>query len=240
MRYYFLEGNSCVGSTERIRELGLDVIASDYFGRVSTIAEFIAFAQEELRLISGDVTIIGSSFGGHLAIRLADCAPDNVRGVVLAGTPPSGLGGSAFNAPAEQIEEGGRPILELLGAPGVMTLEEAVRFIYPTIGGVGFTEGDVKFIDKNITNLTENHAAGATRAGILPELFRGEPEIEILARVAKKMPIMMLHSTRDPVINGEYVARAADAVGAKLIYIDAPHYSHWTHPAEFIAAVIRE
>lgn len=237
MRYYFLEGNSCVGSTERLHALGLDVTTSNYFGRVNTIAKFIEFAQEELRSIPGDVIIIGSSFGGHLAIRLADCAPDNVRGIVLAGTPPSGLDGHAFNAPAEQIEAGSRSVLELLGAPGVMTLEEAVRFIYPTINGIEFTAEDVEFIDKNITNLTKNYAAGATRAGILPELFRGEPEMEILARVAKKMPIMMLHSMRDPVINGEYVARAACVVGAKLVLIDAPHYSHWTHPVEFMAAV---
>lgn len=237
MRYYFLEGNSCVGSTERLRALGVDVITSNYFGRVSTVNEFIAHATEELRSIHDDVIVIGSSFGGHLAIRLLDRAIGNVRGLVLSGVPPSGIPGVAFNSPAEYIEPGGRPILELLSAPGVMTIEEATRFIYPTIGNVEFNVEDIEFIDKNITNLTENSAAGETRAGILPHLFRGEPETNILARVAKKMPIMMLHSARDPVINGEYVARAARVVGAKLVLIDAPHYSHWTHPVEFMAAV---
>lgn len=97
--FFFLEGNSCVGSTARIERSeetrGHQVIPSKYFGNVFTKEEFLSFTVAELQHHNvSECVIIGSSFGGHMSIHLVQYLrthPEHhitVLGLVLTGTPP--------------------------------------------------------------------------------------------------------------------------------------------------------
>ncbi len=243
--YYFLQGNSCTGSTSRLRADGMNVVDSRYFGKVYSIAEFNDFAIKEISeiLANGEteIVIIGSSFGGHLALSLmnaliTDKNPilENIIGVVLAGTPPAGTAERmcrAFRPPVEDVEEGGRTVLELLSAPGVMTDAEAMRFVLPAFGP-GDSEDHSAIIAENILNVTKNAKMGKTRHEILSEVGDID-EVEFARKIAAATKLVFVHATRDPVICGDYVAEVAHEVGADIIYIDAPHYSHWSNASEF-------
>jgi pimeloyl-ACP methyl ester carboxylesterase len=248
MNLAFFEGNSCSGTTGNIKK-GAKVYNVDYFGRVFSVDEFISFAIGQLNWIEGSITVMGSSFGGHLSIYLVyrlimtkNPLAGRIAKLVLTGTPPTNGAESyalAFNTPAETIEEGGRGIMEMLSAPDVMTIDEAKRFFLPTIGDHRDAETEA-LIKENIEQLTANASFGKTRHDILTTLAPVPTEVEMLQRIVQSMPVVMLHAELDPVINGEYVRKVAADIGAEFHLIaNAPHYSHWTHPEEFLKIVTR-
>lgn len=244
--YYFLEGNSCTGSTGRLKNLGLNIIASDYFGNVASIKEFTEYAIAEMSTKidpNASIVIVGSSFGGHLALYLINALADHallkrITGVVLTGTPPAGTPeriSKAFNVPKETIEPGGRSVLELLAAPDVMTEAEALRFVLPAFGDPDNSDPDhtdhKNLIAENIKNVTTNAAMGKTRNGILSNLTMDE--IELAKNLVSKTKLMFIHAAKDPVISQSYVEEVARDLNAPLKIIDGYHYAHWSNAREF-------
>ena len=240
--FYLLQGNSCSGSTGRLRRLGLNIVDSDYFGNVESIEEFIKYAIKEMqeKITSAKIVIVGSSFGGHLLlylvvalIRSNDGILKKIIGVVLTGTPPSGTPeriARAFLPPAETVEPGGRSVLELLAAPDVMTDAEARRFVLPAFGPS--TEYDHQsLIEENIKNVTTNSNMGKTRHGILSSL--STDEFELAQIIIKRMKMLFINAAKDPVISRPYVEEVARDLGAPLKVIDGYHYSHWSNAEEF-------
>lgn len=244
----FFGGNSCVETENKLKRFHRYVYNIDYFGRVLSVDEFISFAIGQLSWINeGPITVVGSSFGGHLSISLLyhlittkNPLAKRITKLVLTGTPPTNGPDSyalAFNTPAEIIEQGGRGIMELLSAPNVMTVDEATRFFLPTIGDHRDAETEA-LIKENIEQLTTNASFGKTRHDILTTLAPEPTEVEMLRRIVQSVPVVMMHAELDPVINGEYVRKVATDIGAEFhMFANAPHYSHWTHPEEFLKIV---
>jgi pimeloyl-ACP methyl ester carboxylesterase len=256
--FYFLEGNSCIGSTRRIERLeaerGNRIISSRYFGRVFTKEGFLGFTLNELR--ENNVTeciIIGSSFGGHLSIHLVKHLFDHpeigitVQGLVLTGTPP--IGGpddfpQAFRAPVELVEPGGRAVLELLASPSVLTAAESERFLRPAFGWIDHfpSEEDQQLFYENQEELMTNLDMGQTRHDILTKLTTFGNEIEIIKRLLQTgLRLLIIHAELDPVISLNYIWSAIPQIEAGsngwsriVLVTKAPHYCHWSHPDEFM------
>lgn len=245
--FVFFQGNTSTGTTARLEKF-VNVRTVEYFGKVFTVDEFIQHAYDELNKIKSRTVLIGSSFGGHLLIYLAYHMITNntellnqIEKIVLAGTPPTDGNDSfprAFNSPAEIIEDGGRPILELLSVPDVMTEAEATRFFLPTIGGFVADEETKRLVEENIRNLTTNALMGKTRHDIISTFQREPTELEMIKAISKRIPVLLVHAELDPVINLDYVKEVSAITGIPVRVIkNAPHYSHWTHPEEFLRSL---
>lgn len=262
---FFLEGNSCSGSTKRFAHLyqakGKPFAVSSYFGKVFTKQQVLDYVTKEIagafpgQASEAPLTIIGSSFGGHLGIHIAkhliETTHIKVSTLVLAGTPPAGTADAvaqAFIAPQEIIEEGGRGVVQLLGAE-TMTPAEAKRFVQL---GFGWSDEflkshpeDAALYRENIANIMElDRQMGKTRHDILSSLAEFGDEVmaaeELLARGVR---ILFINAELDPVINIAYVDQLANNLKKKyknvgnFVISGSPHYSHWAFPDKFIECI---
>jgi len=263
-----LAGNSDdTASFERFRRIqevqGNIVYTVDYFGHCFTPEQIRAFFFKELAAMGvQSYVLVGSSFGGHISIDIANQTmlhPEGkprIIGWVLFGTPPAGekYWRQAFNAPNENLAAGEVPLLELLSIDRPMIHSEAVRFL----SAYGWDRIDPKTLDAEDQNLyellierltqsaSEKLDLPRTRHDILSNLGEFGDERSIVARLSQQIPLCIIHGELDPVISLPYlesmITAGEDKVRVfedKIHVLPTQHYAHWLDAAGFSATVDR-
>lgn len=181
--------------------------------------------------------VVGHSYGGTLALELAERHPADVAGLVLANTAATGfrLG---------DLERARGRLVELLNAPGIRTLAGATfsQALFRAAGGGAdrraFEPAPVdpahreRLLALNMTPGDLEAMTGETRA-------LGSAVRRVDLRLATiRRPAVVVQADRDGLVQPRHGRRLAAALpDARLVTVPGGHMTPITHPAVIAAAI---
>jgi pimeloyl-ACP methyl ester carboxylesterase len=169
-------------------------------GYAAWVADFAASCAPDDRFV-----VVGHSFGGGVAIKLAHDHPHLVRSLVLVNS----IGGSSWNKGGVLTSIARRPLWDWgLHFPGdILPLPQATR-VLPVV------------LEDMLPNLVRNPRA-LYRVAQLARRADLRPELEELKQ--RRLPVTVLWGSRDGIIPRESFEALCVAVGAKGRVIDGSH-----------------
>lgn len=169
--------------------------------------------------------LVGHSMGGRHATHAAAHHPDRVFGLVVVDTAPEGTGGERVRRLLFQRPERFPDHIAALAylretSPGYADAVYANRMRWV------FDEDERGLAWRSAPHALRAIGAEATPAAERWATFR-----------AVRCPALLVRGTRSPVLSPELARRAADAVGARLLELDAAHNVALERPRELADAV---
>lgn len=165
---------------------------------------------------SGEVFVLGESFSGPLAVRLAAAHPARVRGIILCG--------SFVSNP--------RPGLEWLRpvARGVPFLGRLLPFLTPLLLGNAASPALRRKLGETLSRIPPAVLAARLRAAMA---------VDVSALFAiLKCPILYVRAVHDRIVPGHAADRAARLnPRVRIVEVRAPHFMLQTAPVETAHAV---
>jgi pimeloyl-ACP methyl ester carboxylesterase len=175
--------------------------------RSFSLAGYAAWAEEFIRNVGPDepVVVVGHSFGGGVAIRLAHDFPAAVRALVLVNS----IGGSAWRRGKTLKSMRQRPLWDWgLHFPGDVWPLPQARKVIPVM------------LEDAVTNIVRNPRA-LWKVGNLARGADLQPELEELKR--RGLPVTVIWARRDGIIPRESFDALCVAVGATGRVVDGSH-----------------
>ncbi|MEV5559771.1 alpha/beta hydrolase [Nonomuraea wenchangensis] len=186
----------------------------------------------------GQVDVLGFSYGGLIAQRLAVAAPERVRRLIIASSGILPVPPDAFDGWTERAER--------LAA-------EAAVWADPTLSGPELTRAAAvasaganvwrqEALADHLDRLTRIHFTAEwlrpLRAGILPA---ARPEDAARRLAAAGHPLLLLHGRQDMIFPAALAEEAATLIpSARAVVLDeAGHMTHVDQPREWLNAVAR-
>jgi pimeloyl-ACP methyl ester carboxylesterase len=210
-------------------------LGPDQYTPDAAVADLIALL-EVLGLARADV--LGFSYGGMLAQRLALSAPERVRRLIIASSGAYPVPSDAFADWPERAER--RAAEAAVWADPELSGPAKVRAA--AVAGASSNVWRPESRPSYLARLARVHFSAEWlqpwRAGILPDA-RPADAIDRLADSG--VPVLILHGRYDMIFPSSLAAKAGDAIpgAAALILDDAGHMAHVDQPDRWIAAVAR-
>jgi pimeloyl-ACP methyl ester carboxylesterase len=189
----------------------------DLPGAEITLAGYARFAAGFLRAVevTEPVVVVGHSFGGGVAVRLAHDHPERVRSLVLVNS----IGGSSWRHGSVVTSIARRPLWDwgLHFPTDIWPIPQATR-VLPVV------------LEDALPNLVRNPRS-ILRVARLAKGADLRPELEELKR--RRLPVTVLWGARDGVIPRESFEAMCVAVGAKGEVVAGSHSWLLADPARF-------
>ena len=186
--------------------------------------------------LGAPVDVLGFSWGGLVAQRLADAAPERVRRLVLASTSVLPVEEAQFGDWPERTARRAAEAAVWSGPPlpgPEWTRAAALAGAPANVWRPGSLTG---YLDRLAAVRFSAEWLGPWRAGTLPSARLPDP----VARLAATgMPVLLLHGRQDMVFPAVLAGRAAALLpDARAVLLDeAGHMAHVDSPAAWLAAV---
>jgi pimeloyl-ACP methyl ester carboxylesterase len=224
------------------------VVAPDLLGHGSSdkpradyaIAAYACGMRDLLGVLGIDeVTVVGHSLGGGVAMQFAYQFPERCQRLILVSS--GGVGREVHPMLRLAATPGTGPLLPLLNAPPVRFVGRSVISVVKRLGtDLGRDASDLVRTFDALPDATARSAFLRTLRAAVD--WRGQV-ITLLDRcyLTKGMPTLLVWGARDPIIPVEHGRVAHLAMpGSRLeVFGDAGHFPHHTDPERFLA-VLRE
>jgi pimeloyl-ACP methyl ester carboxylesterase len=210
-------------------------LSIDQYTPGAAVADLVALL-DVLGLARADV--LGFSYGGMLAQRLALCVPERVRRLIIASSGACPVPSDAFADWPERAEC--RAAEAAVWADPELSGPAQVRAA--AVAGVPSNVWRPESRPSYLARLAEVHFTAEWlqpwRAGILPDA-RPAGAIDRLADSG--VPVLILHGRYDMIFPCSLAAKAGQAIpGATVLVLDdAGHMAHVDQPDQWIAAIAR-
>jgi pimeloyl-ACP methyl ester carboxylesterase len=163
-----------------------DITTYSFPGYAKVLVELI----ETLRI--EELTVVGWSLGGHVALELYLLIPGKIQGILITGAPPLELSPEGFNKAYKPCDG-----LELVGYESQFTEEQASLFM--GLGGIHTSES---FVVEDAVK-----ALGIARKSMVDSCIKGigANEVDIVKNM--KVPLAIVAGQNDIGINNEYISQ---------------------------------
>lgn len=185
--------------------------------KVFTLSDYVAFVEQYMKRNKiKRAIILGHSFGGRVAIKLAAANPQKIASLILTGVPgflPASRAKIAFFLFLSKIGK------KLFGLPGLTLFEESARRIL------------YKFARASDYQRTE---------GIMREAFKSIIKEDLILSMKQiACPALLIWGEKDGIVSEKIGKKMAKLVKlSKLVIIpNTRHGLPWTHPDIFVAEV---
>ncbi|GAA3139446.1 alpha/beta hydrolase [Planomonospora alba] len=208
-------------------------LADDRYTPAAATGDLVALLDA---LGAGQVDVLGFSYGGLIAQRLALAAPGRVRRLIVASSSVLPVPPDAFDGWAER-EERRAAQAGVWSDPGLSgpELTRAAAFA-GAVADVWRPEALPGYLDRLERVRFSAEWMRPWRAGMLPS---ARPEDAARRLAALGVPLLLLHGRQDMVFPTPLAGRAAELIpSARAVVIeDAGHMAHVDQPDSWLAAV---
>lgn len=139
---------------------------------------------DELSPAAAPITVLGHSFGGRVAVRLAAMAPDRVGHLVLTGVPLLPAGGKPTKVPAARFRAGRR--LHRMGLVG----DERMEALRQRYGSPDYRAASGIIRQVLVLSLADEYGEDMAAVRCPVDLVWGEQDAEVPAEVAERARTM--------------------------------------------------
>ncbi|MGE0877109.1 MAG: alpha/beta fold hydrolase [Acidimicrobiia bacterium] len=225
--------NAYRGAIERLVRTGCRVLAPALpgFGGTPELAPAAADLEGYARWVDGfcaamglvePLVVVGHSFGGGVAIRLAHDHPERVRRLVLVNS----IGGASWNAGSRVRSLAERPLWDwgLHMQADIWPLRQATK-VLPVI------------LADAVPNLLRN-PRGLARVGAIAR--KADLRAELVALRERHVPITVIWGRRDGVIPRESFDAMCTAVGATGTVVEGGHAWLLANPDDFLEVITND
>lgn len=184
-----------------------------------------------------EVTLVGHSLGGGVAMQFAYQYPEKTQRMVLVATGGAGTGVSPLLRGATL--PGAQAVLSALRLPGSrMAVNAVVGLLGRVDAGLGLDAVDLRRVLYSLPDATARSAFIRTLRAVVD--WRGQV-VTMLDRcyLAKAVPTLLVWGARDSVVPIGHAHQAHAAMpGSRLeVFDDAGHFPFRTDPRRFVAVV---